>query len=109
MRSTPVNRSLVPTLLVIVVLTSALAILCPQGIHLPMSQGMSGRCALMTHSSVLGTAASSDWSTRLVSAALVSAVGLAATLALAQPTLVADHGGLPPGLRIDPLHGRLRI
>jgi hypothetical protein len=109
MRLALVNRSLVATILVIVVLMAALVLVCPDGIHVPMSGAMSSRCLVMTHSSVLGSAVGSDSSPLLASMTLAIAVGFAATLALARPTLLADIGETPYGRSFDPLNGRLRI
>lgn len=103
------SRRLIATILLIVVLTASLAILCPDGIHLPVPGGMGTSCLVMTHTSVLGSATGGDSSPLLLSVALVIAIGLATMLGTAEPRLVADHGNASLGPPVDPLNGRLRI
>jgi hypothetical protein len=107
MRFASVNKSLTAAILVIVALSAVLLLVCPDGIHVPVSGSMGSRCLVMTHSSVLGIG--SDSSPLLASVTLAIAVGLAATLALARPTLFAGTGETRHGRSFDPLNGRLRI
>jgi len=103
------NRRLIATILLIVVLSASLAILCPEGIHLPVSGGMDSACVVMTHSNVLGSATSAGSSPLLLPVMLVVVIGLATMLGPARPRLVADHGNASLGPPVDPLNGRLRI
>ena len=80
------NRSLVATIIVIVMLTATLAVACPDSIHLPSLRSMDSWCLVMTHSSALGTAVGSDGAAPLVSMMLAIVLGLGAMLTLVRPT-----------------------
>lgn len=109
MRGTTTDRGVIATMLVVVVMTAALAILCPAVINLPMRRGMGGGCASMTHSGVYVTAASSEWSPRVASATVAPAIGLVAAYSLAPSRLHAVRGAAPPRPRVEPLGVRLLI
>ena len=103
------NRSLVATIIVIVMLTATLAVACPDSIHLPSLRSMDSWCLVMTHSSALGTAVGSDGAAPLVSMMLAIVLGLGAMLTLVRPTLAADPGSAAPRRSFDPLNGLLRL
>jgi len=102
-------KNLVAAVFVIAVVAAAFAVVCPDGLHVPISKSIDGKCAVMTHSSVLGTAVSSGPAPTLTSITLVVAFGLGVTLIFTRATLAVDHGTAPPGQSFDPLNGRLRI
>lgn len=103
------NRSTVATILLIAMLAAALAIVCSDGIHLPVPGSVSGACVTMSHSSLL-TATIGAGGERLAISLMFAIVGGFATVAFSMRwAATAASTGISPGRPIDPLNGRLRL
>ena len=99
------NKSVVVTVLVIVMLAAAFAIVCFDDIHFPAAVAVGGICLTMTHSSILGAGGQG-----LVTAALFAvATGLAMGSLAARPLMATARRMAPSGSPIDALNGRLRL
>ncbi len=109
MRLAARNGTVLATILVIAVVAAALAIMCPFGVHLPISGSMGRGCIAMTHSSVLGVAVAATGSPVPLSPLLAIGVGSAMALTLARSSPVGERAAIVAGRSIDPLNGRLRL
>lgn len=109
MRLVSTHRSPLATILVIVVMTATLAVLCADGVHVPSAGSMDGVCAVMTHSSALGSAASADSWLLVVSMFLTAIVGLATVLNTTLVLRLAGRHTVSLGRCADPLNMRLRL
>lgn len=108
MRLAVKNRSLIATILVITVAVAALAVLCADGIHVPLTGGVGVACAAMTHATGLGAASDTDVaSVALMFIAAVAGFALTFNAAFARPA--SRRFAVSFGQSADPLNGRLRL
>ena len=103
------NRSTVATILVIVMLAAALAIVCSDGIHLPVPGSVSGACITMPHSSLLAATIGAGGEQLAASLMFAIVAGFAAVFFSTRLAATSAGSGISPGRRIDPLNGRLRL
>lgn len=108
MRLASTSRSLVSTILVIVVLAVALAILCADGVHVPLAGAVNDVCVAMTHSTALGVASNSGL-TVLASMFVVVIAGFATMFNATSLRPVTGGLAQPSRRSSDPLNGRLRL
>lgn len=101
------SRSVVVTILVIIMLAAAFAIVCSDGIHSPAVAAVGGMCLAMTHSSIVGAIVGASGQGLVTTALLAVAAGLA--MVSARPLLATARRAAPPERPIDALNGRLRL
>ena len=103
------NRSTVATILVIVMLSAALAIVCSDGIHFPLPGSVSGACVTMSHSSLLAATIRAGGEHLVASLMFAVVGGFAAVLFSTRWAAASASSGISPSRSIDPLNGRLRL
>lgn len=109
MRLASTSRGLASTILVIVVLAAALAILCADGVHVPLAGAVNDVCVAMTHSTALGVASDSGLALLVASMFVVAIAGFAMMSNATSLRPVTDGLAQPSGRSADPLNGRLRL
>lgn len=102
------HNLLVTTVLIVVLLAVGLTLVCADGVH-PEFSPMSRTCLSMSHSTVIGTAASNDWEPVLFVSLLAVVAGLGLVVAFERNLAVTHAVGESPPPPHDPLMGRLRI